>query len=491
MQSLTSRLEGFIALAASPSPPAAPAPASPATTAAAPPQPPPGAIFLACLLRSGPPGLYHRSFPESPTSPAREASSALLKIRQGRRRVVDYALEFRTLAADSGWNETSIISALSWTVSLEEVKDFLAPLDTPRDFESLVEIASRIDSRLRERERERRPAGSQVFGVPGGAALLPSPDTTCDPIPDHSDYPDLSKVPPCYYDLKEVFNKTKATSLPPHLKNRYPLPLISSAFELLQQAKVFTKLDLRNAYHLVRIREGDEWKTGFNTPSGHYEYLVMPFGLTKRPSSVSVVLSFLGYVITANHISMDPAKVDAVTNWPPLTSKKKWNDKAEEAFNKLKQKFTTAPILTVPDPALRFVVGVDASNEGIGAVLSQRLPADNRIHPCAFLSRKLSAAERNYDVGNKELLAVKVALEEWRHWLEGAEQPFIVWTDHKNLKYLKSAKRLNSRQARWAHFSLAGSGSPYRTGPDLRTPSQRPRPVPTELYEPEPTAEGT
>ncbi|KAI3355594.1 hypothetical protein L3Q82_018423 [Scortum barcoo] len=168
-----------------------------------------------------------------------------------------------------------------------------------------------------------------------------------------------------------------------------------------------------------------------------------------RPSSSP---AGAGFFFVANHISMDPAKVNAVTNWPPLTSKKKWNDKAEEAFNKLKQKFTTAPILTVPDPALQFVVEVDASNEGIGAVLSQRLPADNRIHPCAFLSRKLSAAERNYDVGNKELLAVKAALEEWRHWLEGAEQPFIVWTDHKNLEYLKSAKRLNSRQARWALF---------------------------------------
>uniref|UniRef100_A0AAQ4Q5H4 Gypsy retrotransposon integrase-like protein 1 n=1 Tax=Gasterosteus aculeatus aculeatus TaxID=481459 RepID=A0AAQ4Q5H4_GASAC len=61
-------------------------------------------------------------------------------------------------------------------------------------------------------------------------------------------------------------------------------------------------------------------------------------------------------------------------------------------------------------------------------------------------------AERNYDVGNRELLAVKLALEEWRHWLEGAEQPFIVWTDHKNLAYVQSAKRLNSRQARWALF---------------------------------------
>ena len=68
------------------------------------------------------------------------------------------------------------------------------------------------------------------------------------------------------------------------IKNRYPLPLISSAFELLQGASLFTKLDLRNAYHLVRIREGDEWKTAFNTPRGHYKYLVMPFGLTNAPA---------------------------------------------------------------------------------------------------------------------------------------------------------------------------------------------------------------
>ncbi|KAI3355595.1 hypothetical protein L3Q82_018424 [Scortum barcoo] len=76
------------------------------------------------------------------------------QIQQGCRRVVDYALEFRMLAADSGWNETSIISAFVDGLA-EEVKDFLAPLDIPRDFESLVEIASRIDNHLRERERER------------------------------------------------------------------------------------------------------------------------------------------------------------------------------------------------------------------------------------------------------------------------------------------------------------------------------------------------
>lgn len=67
------------------------------------------------------------------------------------------------------------------------------------------------------------------------------------------------------------------------IKNRYPLPLMSSAFELLQEAKIFSKLDLRNAY-LVCIHEGDEWKTAFNTLEGHYEYLVMPFDLTNAPA---------------------------------------------------------------------------------------------------------------------------------------------------------------------------------------------------------------
>lgn len=64
------------------------------------------------------------------------------------------------------------------------------------------------------------------------------------------------------------------------VKNHYPLPLLGSAFELLQGATIFTKLDLRNTYHLIWIREGDEWKTACNTPTRHYEYLVMLFSLT-------------------------------------------------------------------------------------------------------------------------------------------------------------------------------------------------------------------
>ncbi|KAI4887888.1 hypothetical protein NFI96_000720 [Prochilodus magdalenae] len=200
-------------------------------------------------------------------------------------------------------------------------------------------------------------------------------------------------------------------------------------------------------------------------------------------------VSFLGYVISPAGVVMDDHKVEAVENWPrphtvrelqrflgfanfyrrfirnysaaaaPLTSLLKgnakglkWTPQAESAFADLKQRFITAPLLKHPDPSKPFVVEVDASNVGVGAVLSQHSGEPPKLKPVAYFSHKLSPAERNYGIGDKELLAVKLAFEEWRHWLEGAQHPFLVLTDHKNLEYLKSAKRLNSRQARWALF---------------------------------------
>lgn len=86
------------------------------------------------------------------------------------------------------------------------------------------------------------------------------------------------------------------------------------------------------------------------------------------------------------------------------------------------------------------------------AILSKRFRDNPKLHPVAFFSQKLSSAERNYDVGNRELLAVKLALEEWRHWPEGAAHPFIIYTDHKNLEYLRTAKHLTSHQAHGSLF---------------------------------------
>lgn len=85
-----------------------------------------------------------------------------------------------------------------------------------------------------------------------------------------------------------------------------------------------------------------------------------------------------------------------------------------------------------------------------GGYLSQK--TEGKLHPYTYFSHPLSPTEQNYNVGNSELLAIKLVLEEWQHWLEGTAQPFTVWTDHKNLAYLQSAKRLNARQARWALF---------------------------------------
>ncbi len=251
---------------------------------------------------------------------------------------------------------------------------------------------------------------------------------------------------------------------------------MSTAFELLQGATIFTKLDLRNAYHLVRISARDERKTAFNTPTGHYEYQVMPFGLVNapavfqalindvlrdmtvrdwpRPTSAKQVQRFLGF---SNFYQRFIRNFSAIA--APLTALTRknvkgfqWTEEAEKALCKLKDRFTSAPVLTIPDPELPFIVEVDASEVGVGAILSQRVIKDNKVHPCAFFSHKLSPAERNYEIGNRELLAVKLALEEWRHCLEGAKHSFVVWTDHKNLAYIQEAKRLNSRQARWALF---------------------------------------
>jgi hypothetical protein len=83
---------------------------------------------------------------------------------------------------------------------------------------------------------------------------------------------------------------------------------------------------------------------------------------------------------------------------------------------------------------------VDASKVGVGAVLFQRQGNSQKLYPCAYYSKKLSLAETNYDVGDRELLAVKLALEECRYWLEGTQELFLIRTDHQNLEYIWTAR---------------------------------------------------
>lgn len=115
-----------------------------------------------------------------------------------------------------------------------------------------------------------------------------------------------------------------------------------------------------------------------------------------------------------------------------------WSPEADMDFERLKKLFSTAVVLIQPDPSKHFDAEVDTSD--VWAGLSHYTGPDKQLHPCAFYSCSFSPAESNYDVGNRELLAVKLALEEWRHLLEGAEQPSVVWTDHKNLSYSLFAK---------------------------------------------------
>jgi transposase InsO family protein len=330
------------------------------------------------------------------------------------------------------------------------------------------------------------------------------------------------------------------------VRNRYALPLIPTLLERLSGAKYFTKLDLRGAYNLVRIRPGDEWKTAFRTRYGHFEYTVMPFGLTNAPAvfqhmandifrdfldifiivylddiliysktqeehnmHVRQVLlrlqqyglyaklekctfdenhvEFLGYVISHKGISMDPSKVQAVLDWQtpssvrdvqcflgfanfyrkfikdyskivmPLTELTKknrtftWNVSAARSFDNLKKAFTSAPILVHADQSKPFIIEADASDFALGSILSQ-VGDDGKLHPVAFHSRKFEAAEINYEIHDKELLAIVDSFGQWRHLLEGSTHQIIVYNDHKNLTYFQTARILSRRQARWSNF---------------------------------------
>jgi hypothetical protein len=192
-------------------------------------------------------------------------------------------------------------------------------------------------------------------------------------------------------------------------------------------------------------------------------------------------------IIEHNQLSMDPIKVDGILSWPKprnvtdvqalagftgfyrrfidgyaklfaplykLTKKGvpwQWDKEQEEAFQLIQQAFTTAPVLLMPNVDKPFRIECDASDYATGAVLEQQ-GEDSLWHPTAYLSKAMDPAERNYNIHNKELLAVFRSFKAWRHYLEGAKHQVDVFSDHKNLVYFAKAQTLNRRQARWATF---------------------------------------
>ncbi|GJU31327.1 putative reverse transcriptase domain-containing protein [Tanacetum coccineum] len=158
-------------------------------------------------------------------------------------------------------------------------------------------------------------------------------------------------------------------------------------------------------------------------------------------------VQFLGHVIDSSGVHVDPAKIEAIKNWAaPTTPTEKnkpyvWGDDEEEAFQTLKLKLCSAPILSLPEGSEDFVVYCDASLKGFGAVLMQREKV------IAYASRQLRKNEENYTTHDLELGAVVFALRLWRHYLYGTK--CTVYTDHKSLQYILDQKELNMRQRRW------------------------------------------
>jgi hypothetical protein len=312
----------------------------------------------------------------------------------------------------------------------------------------------------------------------------------------------------------------------------------------LLKAKWFTKLDIRGAYNLICIAEGEAWKTAFRTYYGLFESLVMPFGLTNTPATfqnyindilapyldrfctaylddtliysdnfeehqqhVRLVLNaftkagvhlkpekcefhqqevkYLGLIISMEGIKMDPEKIRAVEDWEPpsnlndicvflgfanfyrcfihnytcivqpltfLTCKGvpfAWSMEQQMAFDTLKATFTSAPVLAHFDPDQDVIVETDASDYVSTGVLSQ-YDDDNVLHPVAYFSKEHSPTECNYEIYDKELIAIVQAFKEWRPELQSGINPIYVLSDHKNLEYFTTTTLLNRCQARWS-----------------------------------------
>lgn len=324
--------------------------------------------------------------------------------------------------------------------------------------------------------------------------------------------------------------------------DKFPLPNIEDIIDTLAGAQYFSHLDLSQGYYQCSLRPEDRPVTAFSTPSGQYQMTRLPMGLKISPSTFSRLMTiamsgldmtkclvylddiivfgktieehnknliavfeklrsvnlklnpkkcnffktellYLGHLISAEGVKPDPAKVEAVKNWPRpqnadeakrfvafanyyrkhirnfaslcyplnyLTRKNVpfvWDNECEKAFNTLREVFLKPPVLDFPDfsQSNTFNLHTDASGYAIGAVLSNK-----NGRPIAYASKMLNNAERNYPTIEKELLAIVWGIRHFRPYLYGRK--FDVYTDHRPLMYLFS---LTDPSSRLTKFRLA------------------------------------
>ncbi|KAH0602269.1 uncharacterized protein H6S33_009843, partial [Morchella sextelata] len=302
------------------------------------------------------------------------------------------------------------------------------------------------------------------------------------------------------------------------IKNRYPLPLMDELRDRVAGAVIFSKIDLKEGYNLIRIKDGDEWKTAFRTRYGHLSVVVylddiliysksreehrelvgkvlsrlQEYNLIANPKKSFFELTeieFLGYILAPAGVTMALDKVMSVTNWQaprsvkevqifmgfanfyrrfihnfsgvckPITDCLRGDAKNFVWSMTAQAAFEKLKTLFTSAPILVHFSPdrqtiVETDASDFAIAAILSQVIDGKTHPVAFYSRKLNPAELNYDVWDKEMLGIVSAFKQWRHYLEGPSRTVLVYTDHKNLEYFSTTKVLNRRQARWAE-SLA------------------------------------
>ena len=255
-------------------------------------------------------------------------------------------------------------------------------------------------------------------------------------------------------------------------KDAYPIPRVDDALDTLSGSQWFTTLDMISGYWQVEMDPGDREKTAFCTQEGLFEFKVMPFGLCNAPATfqrlMDAVLVGLQWktclvylddvVIPGRNLFLGLAGYyrrfikDFATVAKPLhrlsekTCPFVWSEECQVAFETLRRLLVTCPVLAFPDYTKPFILDTDASEQGIGAVLSQ-IHDDAKEHVVAYASRLLRKPETKYCVTQRELLAVVEFMKHFRPYLLG--RSFTLRSDHGSLIWLQNFKNPDGQLARW------------------------------------------